>query len=283
MTELEYLKQESGLTDEELKTAEALLSGAKFKAFLKKSIDLNDNLTAANAAKTKAETELGQFTKRYNDEFVPAMQTVTKESLTVSGENAALKAKLAKAKEYGIILEEETPPAAVKPGDPPRASGSPDPNVITRDEFGRFSQSQSNVIVALADLQAEHQTLFGAPLGNTQGLVDEANRQRTLGNKNFTLRNAWEARENVAAKRAEVEAAKQKKHDDDLTASVLKAERERVGANPNLRSGQPSRYSTYKTSDAKVEKPWQAPRSKHERNADWRANAKAKVLAGAAA
>lgn len=279
MTELEYLKQESGLTDEELKAAEAVLTGAKFKSFLKKAIDLNDKLTAADAAKAKAEGELTQFTKRYNDEFVPAMRTVTQESIAKEGEVAALKAKLAKAQEYGIVPDDEKDDK----NEPLRASGSPDPNVITRDDFGRFSQAQANTLVALQDLNAEHFALFGAPLGNTQELVDEANRQRQIGNKNFSLRNAWESKHNVAAKRTEIEAVKQKKHDDEITAAAIKADREARGANPNLRSGQPSRYSNYKPSDANATKPWQAARGKNERNAGWRENARAKVLAGAAA
>ena len=54
MTELEWLKQESGLTDEELKTYETILGDSKFKGMLKKVIDGNG---ALSAAKTKAETE----------------------------------------------------------------------------------------------------------------------------------------------------------------------------------------------------------------------------------
>jgi len=39
MTELEWLKQESGLTDDELKTYETILGDNKFKSMLKKVID----------------------------------------------------------------------------------------------------------------------------------------------------------------------------------------------------------------------------------------------------
>ena len=277
MTELEWLKQESGLTDEELKTYETILGDGKFKSMLKKVIDANDTLSAA---KTKAETELDQFTSRYNNEIVPALRTTTQESIAMAGKNAALEAKLAKAKEYGLVIDDEV--VAPRQAEQPRAPGSPDPNAISRDDLNRFSNAQSNTLITLNDLNAEHFGLFGAPLGGTQDLVDEVNRQRTLGNKSFTLKNAWEVKNNVAAKRTEVAAAAQTKRDNDLKAQWTKEERERTGSNPHTRRGQPSRFSTYKASDAKAEKPWQASRSKNERNAGWRENALAKVQNGAA-
>jgi hypothetical protein len=203
------------------------------------------------------------------------MRDVTQQSIAAAGEAAALKAKLDKAKEFGIVIDEE--PTA-KPGETQRAPGSPDPNLISRDDFGRFSQAQANTIVALQDLNAEHFSLYGAPLGNTQELVDEANRQRLLGNKSYNIKQAWEAKYNVAAKRAEVAAAEQKKHDDQIREVTRKEERERHSSNPNTRSGNTSRFSTYKPSEASSDKkPWQAPRSARERNTPWRESAKSKL------
>ena len=95
MTELEWLKQESGLTDDELKTYETILGDGKFKAMLKKVITSNDSLAAA---KKTAETELEQFTTRYNSEFVPAMRDVTQQAITREGEVASLKAKAGEGK-----------------------------------------------------------------------------------------------------------------------------------------------------------------------------------------
>jgi len=52
MTELEWLKQESGLTDDELKTYETILGNGKFQAMLKKVISANEALaTEAKTAK----------------------------------------------------------------------------------------------------------------------------------------------------------------------------------------------------------------------------------------
>lgn len=278
MTELEWLKQESGLTDDELKTYETILGDTKFKTMLKKVIDAN---TALTAAKTKAEGELEQFTTRYNSEFVPALRDAAQQAIDADAKRAAAEAKLAKAKELGIVID-DTPK---KEDTPPRAPGSPDPNVITRDDFSRFSNAQSDTILALQDLNAEHFSLFGTPLGGTQDLVAEVRRQQLLGNKSFTLKNAWEQKHNVAAKRDEVKAAAQKKHDDEIVANALKAERERIGSNPHTRRGVPSRYDKYKTSDAgkNETKPWQSSRNARERNTDWRNQALAKVRESQAA
>ena len=276
MTELEWLKQESGLTDDELKTYETILGDNKFKSMLKKVIDANTTLTAAKA---KAEGELEQFTTRYNSEFVPALRDVTQQAIDSDAKRAAAEAKLEKAKELGIVLGDEPVKEA------PRAPGSPDPNLVTRDDFGQFQNRQANTLMALQDLNAEHFGLFNAPLGGTQELVSEVNRQHLLGNKGFTLKNAWEQKYNVATKRTEISAANQKKHDDEIRASALKEERERVGANPHMRRGQPSRYDRYKSTDAgkSAEKPWQSSHSSRERNTDWRNQALSKVREAQAA
>ncbi len=276
MTELEWLKQESGLTDDELKTYETILGDNKFKSMLKKVIDANTSLTAA---KTKAEGELEQFTTRYNSEFVPALRDVTQQAIDSDAKRAAAEAKLEKAKEFGIVLGDE--PVREEP----RAPGSPDPNLVTRDDFGQIKNRQANTLMALQDLNAEHFGLFNAPLGGTQELLSEVNRQHLLGNKGFTLKNAWEQKYNVATKRTEISAANQKKHDDEIRASALKEERERVGANPHMRRGQPSRYDRYKLADAgkSAEKPWQSSHSSRERNTDWRNQALSKVREAQAA
>ena len=104
MTELEWLKQESGLTDDELKTYETILGDNKFKSMLKKVIDANASLTAAKA---KAEGELEQFTTRYNSEFVPALRDVTQQAIDSDAKRAAAEAKLAKAKELGIVIDDD--------------------------------------------------------------------------------------------------------------------------------------------------------------------------------
>ena len=278
MTELEWLKQESGLTDDELKTYETILGNGKFQAMLKKVISANEAITTE---RDTAKGELEQFTTRYNNEFVPAMRTTAQEALAKEGELASLRAKLAKAKEFGIVLEDE----GTAKVEPPRAPGSPDPNGLTRADLDQFSHRQSNTLIALQNLNAEHFELFGKPLGGTDELVAEAERQRLLGNKNFSLRNAWEAKHNVAAKRTEIQAAARQKEIDAAIAADRKVQAERHGSNPHVRSGQTSRYDKYKASDSSADgkKPWQAEHGHRQRNESWRGVALEKVRAGSAA
>ena len=278
MTELEWLKQQSGLTDDELKAMEAVAGHAKFVGMLQKMMGEN---SAALQAKAEAERQRLDFEKRYNDEFIPEMRKVTQDSLRAQGEAAAAQAALKAAREYGIVPEPVV--AAVDPNAaPPRAPGSPDPNAISRDDFNRFSASQSNVLITLNDLNAEHFRLFGSPLGETQALVDEVQKQRTLGNKAYSLKQAWEGKYNVPAKREEISKAARQKEIDEAVSADRKVQAEKYGANPNLRSGAPSRFSTYKPSDAGKE-PWKADRSKNQANRPWRENATTKIREAVAA
>lgn len=275
MTELEWLKDKSGLSDEELKAMEAVAGHAKFIGMLQKMIGENE---AAIKDKEDAEKSRLELDRVYKEEYIPEMRRVTQDALSANARAAAAEAAIQQAREYGIVPPEVKPsPAAA---DSPRAPGSPDPNSITRDDFGRFSAAQSRTIIALNDLNAEHFKIFGSPLGDTQGLVDEVARQHTLGNKAFTLQNAWENRHHVAEKRAEISRAERQKEIDAAVAAARKEDAEKFGANPNLRSGQPSRFSSYKPSDAGKE-PWKAGHHEKSRNSEWRNKAIAAVNSAA--
>lgn len=272
MTELEWLKQQSGLTDEELTAMQGVAGTAKFTAMLQKIIASN---TEAISAKESAEKQRIDFENRYNNEFIPEMRKVTQDAVRATGENARLKAQLDKAKEYGIVPDDQPAAAAAEP---PRAPGSGNPDSISRADFDNFRGAQSRTIIAVQDLNAEHFRLFGSPLPDSQGLVDEVHRQHTLGNKSFTLKSAWETKHSVPAKRDELAKADRQKEIDTAIAADRKAQAEKNGSNPNLRSGQTSRFSTYKQSDSGSGKePWKASHSINERNRPWRDKAVAKV------
>lgn len=279
MTELEWLKQQSGLTDDELKAMEAVAGHAKFVGMLQKIMISNET---ANKEKQDAEQMRLDYERRHETEVLPEIRKVIEGSLRAQGEAARMKAQLDLARQYSIVPPQDPAPAADPNAPPVRAPGSPDPNFATRDDFGRFTQNIAGDVIALNDINAEHFKLFGAPMGDSQALVDEMRRQRTLGNKAFSLKQAWEAKYEVSKKREEIKVAGQKKHDDEVRASAVKEERERNGANPNVRSGVPSRFSTYKPSDAGKE-PWKAPQSKGHANRNWREAATAKVREAVAA
>lgn len=269
MTELEFLKKESGLTDEEWKAYEAIGTTGKLLQAVKKAMGLSEQ---ALKDKVEAENARLSFEKRYQEEFIPEMKKVTQDSLRAQGEAARMKAELDKAREYGIVPD---PPAVTEP---PRAPGSPDPNMLTREDMARFSDAQSRTVITLQDLNADHFRLFGQPLPNTQELVDEATRQRTLGNKGYTLKQAWETKHNVQQKRDEIAKAERQKEIDTAVAAEKKIWAEKNGNNPAMVSGKPSRFSSYKPSDANGGKePWKASHSARERNAGWREKSASKI------
>ena len=146
MTEIEWLKQESGLSDDDIKGLEAVGGWTKVRTGLMKVLGLSEQALKDMSVADNA--RLG-FEKRYQEVFIPEMLKVTQDSVRAEGEAAAAKAALAKAREYGIVPEPEVP--RVDPAAPPRAPGSPDPNSMTREDFNRFSQSQANTLVTLND------------------------------------------------------------------------------------------------------------------------------------
>jgi hypothetical protein len=270
MTDLEFLSQEAGLTPEEIKGFEAVGGFVKLRTSLMKVLGMSEQ---ALKDKVEAENARLSFEKRYQEEFIPEMRKVTQDSVRAQADAAAARAALDKAREYGIVPEAE--PVKVEP---PRAPGSPDPNALTRQDLDRFSSAQSSTLITLNDLNADHFKLFGSPLPNTSELVEEVNRQRTLGNKQFSLKQAWEAKHNVPAKREELAKAEQQKVIDAAIQADRKIQLEKQGSNPHARSGVPSRFSTYKPTDAAGGKePWKASHSANERNRPWREKAVAKV------
>jgi hypothetical protein len=278
MTELEWLKQESGLTDDELKAMEAVAGHTKFVGMLQKMIGTNE---ASMKAKTDAEQARIDLENRYQNEFIPEMRKVTTDALAAKGEAARLAAQLQQAREYGIVpdapVQQQQSAQAQGTQQEVRAPGSPDP----QEQFRQWSQAQSRAIITLNDLSAEHFKLFKEPLSNSQELVDEVQRQHTLGHRDFTLQKAWESKFNVPTKRAEIQAAEQQKFVDEKVQAALKEDRQKRGANPGLVSGQPSRFATYKPSEANSgSEPWKVPAGmKKAANQPWREKAIQKVAA----
>jgi len=274
MTELEWLKQESGMTDEEMTAMEAVTGSGKFKAFLVKAVAANSQAASDKSAAEQARLDLES---RYNNEFIPEMRKVTQDSLRAQAEAAAAKAQLEAARQYGIVPDQI---GEVRAPGSPSAPVTPSVPMQSGPDFNEWSQRQSRAILTLNDLNAEHFKLFGSPLSNSQALVEKVEREQTLGRKDYTLNKAWEDLNNVPAKRAEMAAAERQKHDDTIRAEERKKIHEAGGQNPNVRSGQPSRFSTYKPSDANSTKPWQQPAGmRKSANQPWRDAAAAKIRA----
>ena len=108
-------------------------------------------------------------------------------------------------------------------------------------------------------------------------------REHTLGHKDFTLQRAWEQKFDVPKKRAEMQQADIQKGKEEYAAEKLKEFKQThpTSAHPGMVSGQSSRFSTYKPSDATSgAEPWKAPAGMRKAaNQPWRQAAIAKVAA----
>src|SRR3974377_1782285 len=109
MTEMEWLKQESGLTDEELDSYKEVLGAAKFKTMLNKLQATKDD-AAAKAA--KAEEDRLNLEKQWADVYQPELRKVTQDSLRNAGDAARYKAELEQAKKYAIVTYDPNPAPA---------------------------------------------------------------------------------------------------------------------------------------------------------------------------
>lgn len=255
MTELEWLKQQSGLTDDELKSYETLMGDAKFKVMLTKLQAANDSAAADKAA---AEQERLNLEKQYNEVYLPEMRKVTTDALNATGEAARLRAQLDQAQQYGIV---PNPPAPPEQGQ--RAPGSPDPSMfVTKADYTQTRNDLGMLTVQMNDLNAKHFKLFGGPIDDMQGILTEVQREQTLGHP-VNVEQVWERKYNVAAKRAEITAAEQKKHDDSVASEAVKKFKQENPATggPHTRRAGPSRFSTYdpKEGGGDKVKPWQVP------------------------
>ncbi len=272
-SELEFLKAESGLTDEQLDAYKELLGKAEFKTMLTKLQAAKDN--AATTLQT-AEQERLNLEKQWADVYQPELRKVTQDALAHAGEAARMKAELEQARKYGIV-----PPGAddKKVDDPaPRAPGSPDPAYVSAADFQKLQYEAGTGLAVMNDLNAEHFKLFGTPVPNMQAMIDEVTRERKLGHS-ADIRSVWEKSHNVAAKRAELSAADQKAHDDKIRADVTREFAEKHGNNPNLAIGRPSRFPSYDPAKAGSDvKPWQRPPSlRRSSNEPWRNDAVQKL------
>ncbi len=273
--ELTWLMKESGMTTAELDQYKTVLGDAKFKSMLIKIKASNEQAASDRAV---AEQERLNLEKKLTDEIYPEVRRVTQDSVRSQGELARAQAELKAAREYGIV------PAAVedKATEPLRAPGSPDPNApkyLTAEDLNAVRAQAGDGLAVMNDLNAEHFKLFGSPVPNMSDLIKQVNRERTLGHADVDIRSVWEKSHNVAAKRAEIAAADQKKHDDGVRTEALREYKEKHGDNPDTRVGRESRFSTYDPSKGTGDKakPWQRSAQRRMENEPWRQNAAAKI------
>lgn len=225
----EYLT-ENGATPEEiavLATPKAIAAYNKIQADAEKA--RTDALAEAEATFNQKNQEWWQ------NEYQPGLEARDAELLKVKGENAKIKATLEEAKRLGltqVAIDAGHEPANPNPANPNPAtpSGFDPKRFVSSEDFQSAFDRTGEAIAMAQTLFAEHHALFGSFPTDMEDMRKQAVASR--GQKN--IRQVWEEKYKVADKRAEIEAQKQKAHDDKIAAETEARIRAEYSANPSL-------------------------------------------------
>jgi len=225
------IKAEGGLPDDKIAELETILGADKVKTVLKRSVsnhkdwtkktmeaaDMRKQVEADRAQMEQEKQQLAQWRDGVQAQLDDAYKQYQESNISA----ATLKAKVQTiASRYGIdpkeLMEGDVPPD-VQP-----TKGTPVANIdtskfLTREDldkqFNGLKSMDALVQAQLYDIAAEHQDVFGKPLRGASELVKEALQTGK------PVRQLWEEKNNVQAKRSEL-----------LEAQIRKDEREKADA-----------------------------------------------------
>lgn len=216
----------AGASDDDLK---ALIPDAKYE----KHMDgLLDKAAEAETARQAAEAKVREYDTWYDSTLTPAYQKLQNEAVQARAEAARNAAALKAAQEYGLAKIAEQQDNAAAAGTP--AAGAPaapafDASKYVPLEVFQQAFGQTGKAIAIANkVNNEHRKLFGDD-PDMEALLEEAQAAKK------PLREYWEQKYNVAAKRKEVadaaQAARDKKIADD---AIAKYQQDHPSSNPHL-------------------------------------------------
>lgn len=249
MPKLEDILRSKGYTDADLATFAPMLADARFRSTLE---DQYANMeTERDLFKTRAE-ELETWR---TGTAVPEFDKIAAREANARTEAASLREQLQIARDYGYLPASKEPAPGAPPQDPAAARAAEfDPkkyNLLTQTDANEFAKLQGRAMATFQSISAEHQRLFGAPIDDFEKLFDEA----TASQKN--IRQVWETKYGVQAKRTELDEKRRKDSEDAIRAD----ERSKVAAqfgNPNLRSASPSRFPFIPAKSQEGKQPWES-------------------------
>lgn len=237
MAKLEDILKSKGYTDADLTALAPMLTDQRFRS------TLEETYSAVETERDTYRAKDAEWERWRTDVANPRIAQTEQEAAMARRRAADFEEQLKIAKDWGLIQAETDPnkgqPIAEKP--PVQSSEQFDPkkhNLLTTNDAKYFAIAQGKAMAAYQDMSAEHFTLFGKPLEGFEQMFDEFS-TRAARDPNTTLKAVWEQKHNVPAKRAEVQAARQKAAEDAIRAD----ERAKMAAqfgNPALRTNMPS-------------------------------------------
>jgi hypothetical protein len=251
MTWREYLEKELKMTPEQITATVTAMGGESVMATA---------FEGPIKAKEAAEAALAQNEEWYQGTVVPKISQVYQDAINANTRAAAMEARMKAAKEYGFLAEDVEIPGSPKLGPDGKPIASGDPNVdparnpvdgryVTTQSFTQAVESIPDMLANLTEITGQHALLFNQPLIGMKEMVDEARKRKV------NVRQVWEEKYNVPAKRQEMEAQKQAAHDKKVgEEAVQKYVSEH--SNPHTRPILPSRSPAFSGSPEEVRKPW---------------------------
>lgn len=226
-----------GYTEEELKDS-PLLKDSKFCAAIEAEAEVADEATAL------AEERKGLIEKDkewYKNYAVPEVNKARQEAIEAKKEAAGLKAEMEQLQKYGLrkVADQDD-------DDNPNPKPNPKPNdnlafdeskFVKAEDFNKIVSQVPVSLTMLQDISNQHYELFGKfiPGGTTklhQEFVKAQNEEHFQG----SLQDFWEKRYKVVDKREEIATKEREKREEAFREEGRRQEREKLGANPNLRS-----------------------------------------------
>jgi hypothetical protein len=269
---LAEIKADGGLPDDQIAQMEAILGTDKAKAVLKRSVsnhkdwtrktmeaaELRKQAEAERAAMEQEKAQLAQWRDGVQSQLDDAYKQYQESNISA----ATLKAKVQTiASRYGIdpkeLMEGEVP-ADVQPTKGTPVASFDTSKFLTKDDldkqFNGLKSMDALVQAQLYDIAAEHQDVFGKPLRGASELVKEA----LASGK--PVRQLWEEKNNVQAKRDELREAQIRKDEREKADAEWRAkhsEQSVDGQRPYSPLNMPKSvaYETLMKTDAKPVKP----------------------------
>jgi hypothetical protein len=235
---IDELKATGELKDEEATALTGILSRDKVSAKLKDSFQLRGATQSyMDRLRTEHEGRLAEITEREeaNDKFAGTLKTWKQEREAEQREyrkqvKAVEDRVRALAEANGVDPEKDwdIPLSSLTSGRSSARSGDggDDSIINNRDKSDAFLKDLEGKLVGevrnsalfttrIADIQAEHQLLFGKPLTGVSNLLEQSQKQRK------PLMQVWEESNHVPERRAEMVKQEQEKHDREIADTAV--------------------------------------------------------------
>lgn len=250
----EEILKAQGLSDADITAMAPMLTDARYRAAIENSYN-------------SVESERDQWKARNDDweqlqeKNLATLKAAEEETIRARRE-AADKAELLRiAKDFGYLNDDDARKKQEEIDAQKRqgTQGGFDPNDPKFQDFsGRFAVGQGRAMAMYTDIANQHQRLFGEPLDGFEKLYDEFLALSPQQRQNTTMKDVWEKKFNVQAKRDEMTAKRQADHDAEVARKAVEDYAIKYGTNPNTQGSHTSRNSfspIRQTADGKM--PWE--------------------------